>query len=220
MAKLTVRRRSGRWASCRHGVVAIALIIALVTQPGWALISTASTSPLVGTWREVGQLTCGGQEIEPSAPFEELIFHANGRFSLTWFPFELYQDYWGTYHYRPETGDLTLTIEGGNYLPDGTDMNGRAVFPTIDRLRLEELFLGYPLNHDSETPVCGHVVTRVGSDDATEASLVTYDRDGNCRLSDGEFLALLNDWIGINVDDSIFFAGMDAWIQQTDICDS
>lgn len=50
------------------------------------------------------------------------------------------------------------------------------------------------------------------------SDLSEYDDNDNCRLDKAEFLELLNDWIARDVDDSTLFAGIDAWIKQTDVC--
>ncbi|UIP08039.1 hypothetical protein LY632_06505 [Erythrobacter sp. SDW2] len=67
--------------------------------------------PLVGRWSQKAE-ECDGAE-----PLRELEFRADGSFSATWYPFETYQDYWGTYRYEPDSGTLTLDITGGNALP-------------------------------------------------------------------------------------------------------
>lgn len=67
--------------------------------------------PLVGRWSQKAE-ECGGFE-----PLRELEFRADGNFSATWYPFETYKDYWGTYAYDPASGILTLQITGGNAVP-------------------------------------------------------------------------------------------------------
>lgn len=67
--------------------------------------------PLVGRWSQKAE-ECGGAE-----PLRELEFRADGSFAATWYPFETYVDYWGSYTYDPASGMLTLVITGGNALP-------------------------------------------------------------------------------------------------------
>ncbi|NQY38722.1 MAG: hypothetical protein HRT80_01345 [Henriciella sp.] len=70
-------------------------------------------SPLVGYWRQE-EGTCDEMTI-----IRELVFSADGTFSVTWEPFEAYKDYWGTYSYDAESGELSLEIESGNALALG-----------------------------------------------------------------------------------------------------
>lgn len=100
-------------------------------------------SPLVGTWAQVGRTPCGGGagEAAPAEPIRELRFHRDGRFSVTWIPFESYTDYWGTYRHDAASGRLRLEVEGGNSVPAGLDLEGRAEVED-GVLRLREMSLG------------------------------------------------------------------------------
>lgn len=71
----------------------------------------------------------------------ELEFYPQGRFAVTFYPFETYQDYWGTYEFDPATGRLLLKVEGGNFTPPGLDLEGRAE-RVSGRLVLRDMFLG------------------------------------------------------------------------------
>lgn len=71
----------------------------------------------------------------------ELEFQPGNRFSVTFRPFESYRDYWGTYSFNPATGQLRLSVEGGNFIPPGLDLEGRAELSS-GRLVLKDLFLG------------------------------------------------------------------------------
>src|SRR2546422_6744756 len=54
---------------------------------------TPESNPLVGGWREEWQVACGSEERRaPAEPIRELIFLADGRFSVTWRPFEVNHD--------------------------------------------------------------------------------------------------------------------------------
>lgn len=70
-------------------------------------------SPLVGYWRQTPH-GCA-----PDSAIGELVFSADGTFSVTWQPFEAYRDYWGTWDHDPASGWLELTVEGGNNTPVG-----------------------------------------------------------------------------------------------------
>ena len=74
-------------------------------------------------------------------PVRELEFKPENRFSVTFVPFETYQDYWGTYAYDPVSGRLRLKVEGGNFVPPNLDPEGVAE-RVEGRLRLKDMFLG------------------------------------------------------------------------------
>jgi hypothetical protein len=71
----------------------------------------------------------------------ELEFSGENRFSVTFNPFESYRDYWGTYSFDPATKRLTMTVEGGNFVPPGLDLEGTADLGP-DGLVLTDMFLG------------------------------------------------------------------------------
>jgi hypothetical protein len=74
-------------------------------------------------------------------PVRELEFRPENRFSVTFMPFETYQDYWGSYDFDSATKRLKLTVEGGNFVPPSLDLEGEAEL-SDGRLRLKDLFLG------------------------------------------------------------------------------
>lgn len=118
-------------------------------------VYTPEESPLVGTWSETAQIPCGGGvDIEPEQVIHEIVFFADGHFWVTWMPFELYVDYWGSYEFDLATGALTMSVEGGNYVP--SDVDGVGSF-SIDAgvLSLEEMWLGTPQT-GTATAQCGH----------------------------------------------------------------
>lgn len=81
---------------------------------------------------------------EQAEPVRELEFAPGNRFSVTFTPFETYKDYWGTYTYDPATGALAMQVVGGNTVPPGLDLDGRATLRPDGRLVLEGMFLGSP----------------------------------------------------------------------------
>lgn len=87
------------------------------------------TAPLVRYWRQEPDACPEGTAIQ------ELVFSADGTFSVTWEPFETYKDYWGRFEYDQETQTLTMMPRSGNNLPDGVTSG------TI-RLENEQLILG------------------------------------------------------------------------------
>jgi hypothetical protein len=84
----------------------------------------------------------------------ELKFRADA-FSVTFAPFESYRDYWGNFRFDPATGALHMTVTGGNRVPAGLDLEGRAVLEN-GHLVLEDMFLGNDDNRPREEP-CRYV---------------------------------------------------------------
>lgn len=97
----------------------------------------AEENPLVGTWRQASD------DCPTESAVRELVFSGGGEFSVTWTPFEVYKDYWGTYEYNREDGAISLTVEGGNQVPEDIVAEGAAIL-TDDALRFEGLFFGTP----------------------------------------------------------------------------
>jgi hypothetical protein len=122
-------------------------------------VFTPDTNPLVGIWREEAQFVCGtGEEIVPEQPIGELRFRADGTFGVTWIPFEIYVDYWGSYAYDSAQGILDLEITGGNYIPDDVDGSGLFSFDEQGRLTLSDMWLGSS-HEETGTANCGHRFT-------------------------------------------------------------
>jgi len=90
---------------------------------------------LTGTWSQSAAEGCDGLD-----PVRELEFGPD-RFSVTFTPFESYKDYWGTYRFDPATGALRLTVESGNNVPAGLDLEGTARVED-GHLVLDGMFLG------------------------------------------------------------------------------
>jgi hypothetical protein len=117
-------------------------------------------APLVGTWREETQFACDSDaEVIPDQPIDELRFQADGSFSVTWAPIEVYKDYWGTYRYRPDEGTIDLSVSGGNYVPDGLDGRGSFRLDEEGRLILSDVWLGHPEGVTGPAR-CGHRFNR------------------------------------------------------------
>ena len=125
-------------------------------------VYTPETNPLVGTWRERAALPCESEKGEIPGEINELIFNADGTFSLTWYPFEVYRDYWGTYTYDALTGRLVMTINGGNYVPQTVDLDGTAAVQDDGSIRLDGMYFGPPSgsDHGPVEPTCGYILDR------------------------------------------------------------
>jgi len=102
---------------------------------------------LTGFWKEVGDADCplGNPSIM------ELHFLPDGKFELTWQPFERYIDYWGDYRFDPASGVITFTPTGGNHVPKDADWEGKANVDADGLLRFSELFFGSP-SHGPRPP--------------------------------------------------------------------
>lgn len=104
---------------------------------GRMLVYLEEALPLVGRWAQP-EAACAAAGAEP---VRELIFHPDGTFSLTWTPFEIYKDYWGSYAF--EDGRLQLSTEGGNHIPADAAFAGPADL-SGGVLRLAPGLLGSP----------------------------------------------------------------------------
>ncbi len=120
-------------------------------------------SPLVGAWAQVGRTPCGAAGTGSAAgdTIRELRFRRDGRFSVTWLPFESYTDYWGTYRHDAGSGRLVLEVEGGNFVPAELDVDGRAEVRAGGELLLSEMWLGS--RTPGGEPSCGLRFRRGGS---------------------------------------------------------
>jgi len=102
---------------------------------------------LTGFWKEVGDADCpvGNPSIM------ELHFLPDGKFELTWQPFERYVDYWGDYSFDPASGAIVFKPTGGNHVPKDADWEGRATVGADGLLRFSDLFFGSP-SHGPRPP--------------------------------------------------------------------
>jgi hypothetical protein len=124
-------------------------------------IYSPSQNPLVGMWKEYSEFDCTTKkEFEPELKILEAEFKADGTFSITWTPFEVYKDYWGTYTFDLKTGNITLSNISGNYVPK--DFDGEGTFSIQQgALVFDNVWLGTH-NHETKQPVqkgCGHRLT-------------------------------------------------------------
>ena len=109
--------------------------------------------PAQGVFREVGRFRCfDGAEI-PGNDINEVIL-CGSSFTVTYIPFEVYKDYWGTWTYDPSSGAIQMTVDRGNYIPPDLDLEGTMTFDGDDIL-LRDIWLGVGRVMTS-TPACGH----------------------------------------------------------------
>lgn len=114
------------------------------TLSGRILVYQAEAQPLVGTWSQPEDACEGAETVR------ELIFHPDGTFSLTWRPFEVYKDYWGTYEFDAATSFLRLVPEGGNHIPSDASLAGDVRIDS-DALTLPRAIFGSPATGKSCT---------------------------------------------------------------------
>ena len=111
-----------------------------VEASGKARILSRQAVSLAGVWKE----TSSGPDCPATdPPLTELVFTAEGTFSVTWRPFEVYKDYWGPYSFDPGSRRLVMTMEGGNHRPASVDLEGVAWLDG-DTLVIEDVFFGAP----------------------------------------------------------------------------
>jgi hypothetical protein len=127
------------------------------TVEGRVRITDPALHPLAGRWTETKEKLCDGAWRPPAQPIGELVFKADGTFTLVKVPFESYYDYWGTYRYTPQTGALALEITGGNKVPSAQMAKGIAHIGPSGELRLEGL---PPADAVSSQPICAHQFQR------------------------------------------------------------
>lgn len=121
----------------------------MLTVSARVLASQSSVSTLIvgrdepvltGTWRQ-DRVKCDPGR-EPGEPVRELKVTGDGRFNVTYQPFESYVDYWGPMTFDAATGAIVLTPEGGNFTPPLLDVEGTARLEAENRLILEGVYLG------------------------------------------------------------------------------
>ena len=119
------------------------------------LIYTPEGNPLAGTWYEAGVFPCGsGEETVREDALSELVLGADGTIKATWYPFEVYHDYWGKYSYDLATGGLSITDMDGNYIPSDLDLSGTFEIDANGDLILKEMWLG-SWQGEQPPPGCG-----------------------------------------------------------------
>lgn len=124
-------------------------------------VVTPEQAPLRGTWRQTGA-TCPDGVMPP--PIQELVFDATGRFSVTWTPFEVYKDYWGTYRFDAADKAFSAEVEGDNQRPANLDLSGTASV-SGNELTLEDLWLGDPSQMAAAASRCTYRFVRAGAPD-------------------------------------------------------
>jgi hypothetical protein len=126
-------------------------------------VFTPEQNPFVGTWIESAQIDCEtGELVSPEVVIKEIEFRADGQFFVTWLPFEVYRDYWGTYSFDLKKGVFTLSDLSGNYVPKDVDDGGTFVFQSNKSLVLKNFWFGTQIIDKSKVvkKACGHHLFR------------------------------------------------------------
>ena len=137
-------------------------VIGSAGSAGVAGGGTEPTNPVIGSWHEEARYDCAtGAELpaEP-APINEIVFEERS-FSVTWTPFESYQDYEGTYVVDLDAGTIEMTImpTSSNYVPPDTDLSGSFQIDSEGRVVLQDIWFGIDQAETAE-PACGHRLAR------------------------------------------------------------
>lgn len=98
---------------------------------------------ITGYWREETK-QCAGET--PKSPVNEFEIRDIGEFSITYFPFESYRDFWGKYVFDAKAGTLSMSVDGGNRVPAGAKLSGGARLTPDGKLVLDGFFLWQPEN--------------------------------------------------------------------------
>ena len=123
-----------------------------------------ANDPFQGRWSERSSISCDDGSESPGS-IGEIIF-CQGRFSVTRTPFETFIDYMGDYQLNRDTNELTMTVTGGNFIPDDVDLSGTVEFEDDGTIVLRGIYLGSfddgstsgENGGDAPTVACGHIL--------------------------------------------------------------
>ena len=96
---------------------------------------------ITGYWREESK-QCARET--PTSPVNEFEIRDIGEFSITYFPFESYRDFWGKYVFDAKAGTLAMSIDGGNRVPSSAKLSGKVSLTPDGKLVLDGFFLSQP----------------------------------------------------------------------------
>lgn len=121
-------------------------------------VYTDEAMPQVGIWRERSVVSCDDDStMDPVDPIQEIVFWADGTYSVTWQPFEIYRDYMGSAVFDSVDDSVSLTVSGGNIVPASFDGEGAFELFDVNTMRLNGVWLG---SRNSPFVGCGHVLER------------------------------------------------------------
>jgi hypothetical protein len=102
-------------------------------------IAPAEGPVLTGFWSQAS-VDCHGPV--PRDPLRELRFNSDGKFAVTFVPFEVRQDYWGSVEFDPAAERIGFAVERGNTVPADLMLKGRARVEGDNRLMLDGVYFG------------------------------------------------------------------------------
>lgn len=102
-------------------------------------IAPAEGPVLTGFWSQAS-VDCHGPV--PNQPLRELRFNSDGRFAVTFVPFEVRQDYWGTVEFDPAAGRIGFAVERGNTVPGDLMLKGQARVEGDNQLLIDGVYFG------------------------------------------------------------------------------
>jgi len=120
----------------------------------------ARPTPLDGLWRQAS-VTCSDGRT-PSEDVEELDFGDADFYSVTYSPFETYKDYWGKATFDLAKGDIAFTVEHGNFVPPGLDLQG-TVRLADNELTISDVWFGDRAPGAPPAGGCTYVFRRPGT---------------------------------------------------------
>ncbi|RZJ44374.1 MAG: hypothetical protein EON87_10090 [Brevundimonas sp.] len=102
-------------------------------------IAPAEGPVLTGFWSQES-VDCHGPV--PRDPLRELRFSSDGKFAVTFVPFEVRQDYWGAVEFDPAARRIGFVVERGNTVPTHLMLEGQARVEGENRLFLDGVYFG------------------------------------------------------------------------------
>lgn len=102
-------------------------------------IAPADGPVLTGFWSQES-VDCQGPT--PRDPLRELRFSSDGKFAVTFVPFEVRQDYWGSVMFDAAAARIGFAVERGNTVPPHLMLKGRARVGDDNRLVLDGVYFG------------------------------------------------------------------------------
>lgn len=160
-------KRRASMRRCSSNVIAVAaglMCLQAGCVDGILTCQPNTNDPFEGRWSERSSLSCDDESESPGS-IGEIIF-CRGQFSVTRTPFETFIDYMGDYELNRDTNELTMTVTGGNFIPDDVDLSGRVEFEADGSIVLRDIYLGSfddgstsgENGGDAPTVACGHIL--------------------------------------------------------------
>ncbi len=159
-----MQRISRKCSSHVSAVVAGLMCLQAGCTDGILTCQPDADDPFQGRWSEGSFISCDDGSESPGS-IGEIIF-CQGRFSVTRTPFETFIDYMGDYQLNRDANELTMTVTGGNFIPDDVDLTGTVEFEDDGSIVLRDIYLGSfdsdsnssENGGDAPTVACGHIL--------------------------------------------------------------